>query len=156
MRQVFTHYNHRSIHQWKQVWESFIHSAKKKKISTLLAYGHSWARDRIQAKAVTYAAPVATPDPQPTVPGQGSNLCCCRDKAGFFSFFFFWRGHPETYGVPWPEIRSKPQSWPKLQLQQWQILNPLCRARDWISVPALPRCCQSPCATAGTPTRPDP
>lgn len=35
---------------------------------------HSPARDQIQATVVTYATGTAIPDPQPTVPGQGSNL----------------------------------------------------------------------------------
>ena len=39
-----------------------------------------------------------------------------------------------------------------LQLRQHQILNPLCWAGDWNWVPVLPRCCQSHCVTAGTPS----
>ena len=39
----------------------------------------------------------------------------------------------------------------KPQLQQHQILNPLRWARDQILIPWLPRCCQSPWATVGTP-----
>ena len=51
----------------------------------------------------------------------------------------FWL--PSAYVVPGPVIRSEPQLWP--QLQQCRILNPLCKARDWTCVPALPRHCQS-------------
>ena len=38
----------------------------------------------------------------------------------FFSLFFF--GHPVAYGVPGPEIRSKPQLQPTPRLQQHWIL----------------------------------
>ena len=41
----------------------------------------SWARDQIWASAATQAAAVAMPDPQPTVLGQGSNLCPSAPKA---------------------------------------------------------------------------
>ena len=37
-------------------------------------------------------------------------------------------------GVPGLGIRFKPQFWPKLQLWQCGILNPLCRAGDWTSI----------------------
>ena len=62
----------------------------------------------------------------------------------FFPFFFF--GLPMAYGVTRPGIRSKLQLQPKLQ----PILNLLCWAGDWTSVPGLPRCCWSHCATAVT------
>ena len=65
----------------------------------------------------------------------------------FFPFFFFsfLATHMVAYGVPGPGIRFE------LQVQQYQILNPLCRARDWTCVPLLPRRHGSHCATAGTP-----
>jgi len=55
-----------------------------------------------------------------------------------------------AYGVPGPGVRSELQLGPKLQLQQSQILNPLCWAGDqtWVSV--LQRDCRSSCAIAGT------
>ena len=49
-------------------------------------------------------------------------------------------GHPTACGVPGPGIRS--------ELQQHQIFNPRCGARDGTCVPALPRFCR---VTAGTP-----
>ena len=63
--------------------------------------------------------------------------------------FFFFPGCPAAYGAPRPGIRSELQSPPKLKLQQCQILNSLCWARDRTRVPLLPRCCQSPWATHG-------
>ena len=54
-------------------------------MASLTAYGSSWARDQIQATAVTYALAIATPDPYPTAPAQGSNLCHYRDNAGFLT-----------------------------------------------------------------------
>ena len=54
--------------------------------------------------------------------------------------FFFFFGCPAADGSSWARIRSE------LQLQQYQILNLLCQARDWICVPALQRHCQSHCA----------
>ena len=45
----------------------------------------------------------------------------------FFCFLFSFFGCPVAYGVPGPGIRSEPQSWPKPQLWQHWILNPLCR-----------------------------
>ena len=66
----------------------------------------------------------------------------------FFSFLF---GHPMAYAVPGPGIRTELQLQPTPQLQQRWILNPLCRARDRICVPAQQRGCQSHWATARTP-----
>ena len=63
-------------------------------------------------------------------------------------FFFFIFGCPTAYAFPRPGITSKPQSLPKLKLQQHWVLKPLCRARDRTLVPALPRCHQSCCAAA--------
>ena len=57
--------------------------------------------------------------------------------------FFFFFGLPKAYG-----IRSKQ---PKLQLQQCQILNPLCWTGDQTFVLSLPSHCWSHCATVGTP-----
>ena len=56
-----------------------------------------------------------------------------------------------AYKVPRPGIRSKLQFSPKPQLQQCQIFNPLCQARDQPCIPVLPRHCWSHCATMGTP-----
>ena len=53
---------------------------------------------------------------------------------GLYSFLFCL-----SCGVPGPGIRSQPQSRPKPQLWQYQILNPLCQVRDRTSVSALPR-----------------
>ena len=65
------------------------------------------------------AKEVSTPPP--------SSGPCVTDKAWVSLFvFFFWL--PKAYGVPRPGIRSKPLLPPKPQLQQHQILNPLCRA----------------------------
>ena len=52
--------------------------------------------------------------------------------------FFFFFGPLVADGVPGPRIRSEPQFQPKLQLQQRQILNPLCQARNRTFVPVLP------------------
>ena len=59
-----------------------------------------------------------------------------------------------AFGVPGPGARSELQLWPELQLQQHQILNPLCQARDGTCVPVLPRRHRSHCTTAGTPVFP--
>ena len=67
----------------------------------------------------------------------------------FFPPFF---GLSEVYGVPWPGIRSELLLLSRLQLQQRQILNPLCWARDWTCVSVLPGGCWSHCNTTGTPT----
>ena len=66
--------------------------------------------------------------------------------------FFFFFGRPKVYGVPRLGIRSKPKLWPKPQMQQCQILNPLIRSGDQTCIPVLPRCRRSRCTTAGTPT----
>ena len=42
-------------------------------LATPMVYENSQARDGIQAKATNHATAAATPDPQPTVPGQESN-----------------------------------------------------------------------------------
>ena len=65
----------------------------------------------------------------------------------FFSFLFclpcaMWSSPSRT--------RSELQSWPLPQLQQQQILNPLCRTRDQSCPPGLPRHCRSHFATGGT------
>jgi len=44
--------------------------------------------------------------------------------------FFFWP-YPLHMEVPVPGIESESQLWPMLQLQQHQIVYPLCWARDW-------------------------
>ena len=61
-------------------------------------------------------------------------------KRKFWGFCLFVFGLPTAYGIPRPGIRSEPQLWPTPQLQQHQILNPLCQARDRTYVPALQRC----------------
>ena len=69
----------------------------------------------------------------------------------FFTYIFLALfpsfGHLVSDGVLGPTIRSEPQLWPKEQLQQCQILNPLCCARYWTCIPACPRHCKSRCAT---------
>ena len=45
-----------------------------------------------------------------------------------FVCLFFFFGHPSAYGVLGPGIRSEPKFWPKLQLRQHPILNPMCLA----------------------------
>ena len=69
------------------------------------------------------------------------------------TFFFkpFTFGRPEAYGIPRPGIRSEPQLWPKSQLLQCWILNPLCLGWESNLWPSTPRCCWSHCTTAGTP-----
>ena len=69
----------------------------------------------------------------------------------YILIFFFFFGHPMVYGVPGPGIRSEPQLWPKPQVWQCQILNPLCRARDRTCTPLFPRHLWSRCAMVGTP-----
>ena len=66
--------------------------------------------------------------------------------------FFFFFGHPATYGVPRPGIRSELQLQPKLQQLQRQILNPLCQTEDQTCVPVFPRCHKCPCITMRTPS----
>ena len=48
-------------------------------------------------------------------------------------------GHPVAYGIPWPGIRSEPQSSPKWQLLQCQILNPLRRGQESKLHPSAPK-----------------
>ena len=62
---------------------------------------------------------------------------------------FFIFGHPAAYGVPGPGIRSKPKSQPLPQVQQCQILNPLCWPGDQTHASVLPSHCRSHCTTAG-------
>ena len=62
--------------------------------------------------------------------------------------FFFFFGCLVAYGIPRPGIISKPQLWPKLQLKQHQILNPLLRATDQTCIPVILR---SHWATEGIP-----
>ena len=71
-----------------------------------------------------------------------------------FSFLFFFFGCLTAHGVPRPGIRPEPRSWPRLHLQQHQILNPLCWAGDQTRIPGLPSCHQSWCTTVGTPCFP--
>ena len=68
----------------------------------------------------------------------------------FFFFFFPFSFLAIPHGVPGPGIRSELKSWPKPQVWQRQILNPLCQAQDQTCVPALPRCGRSHCTTAKT------
>ena len=65
----------------------------------------------------------------------------------FFFFFFSFFGHPMTYGVPGPWIRSK------LQVRQDWTPNSLLWARDQTHVSVPPRCHWSHCAIEGTPTQ---
>ena len=67
-----------------------------------------------------------------------------RNILGFF-------GLPVAYGDPRPGIRSGLKLWPKPQLQQLRILNPLCRARDLTCIPVLQKCHPSHFATVGKP-----
>ena len=48
-------------------------------------------------------------------------------------------------------IKSKPHLQHKPQLQQCQLPNPLCQARDQTCIPVIPRCWWSHCFTMGTP-----
>ena len=66
---------------------------------------------------------------------------------------YFIFGSPAAYGAPGPGISYEPQSKPKPQLWQCQILNPMCWAGDRTCVPSLPRCCLSCCVTAGAPRK---
>ena len=66
---------------------------------------------------------------------------------------FFWR-----WGVPFSiwSSRSRDQGWvqlqlwPKPQLWQYWIPNPLCYAQDQTCIPVLPINHQSPCTTEGS------
>ena len=77
-------------------------------------------------------------------PGQSAHLkhsgapWTRRETSWIFPFFFFFFGHLEAYGFSRPGIRYKPQLQLKPQLQQHQILNSLCRARDWTCIPVFP------------------
>ena len=73
-----------------------------------------------------------------------------QDSLCGYKYVYFFHC-PVAYGIPRPGIRSKPQMRPKPQLQQCQILNPLCQPRDWTCIPTLPRRCLSCCTTAGSP-----
>ena len=80
-----------------------------------------------------------------------SNFCTMWDsqkkkKIHCISFFF---DHPKAYGVPRPGITSEPQLCHNCG--NTRSFNLLCGATDQTQVPALQRCCQSRCATAGTP-----
>ena len=81
--------------------------------------------------------------------------CCIRVRTANIGVFFFCLflifDHPMPYGVPGPEVRSEMQLPPKLQLQQYQILNPMSWAGNWTWVPVLPRCHWTHWTTAGTP-----
>ena len=65
----------------------------------------------------------------------------------YFFIIFLFLTHPPVQGVPRPGIRSEP----KLQPQQYQILNLLCRTRDQTHVAGLQRCRKSHCVTTGIP-----
>ena len=66
------------------------------------------------------------------------------------SFFPPFQQHPWHREVPGPGIESKLELRPTTQLQQCQILNPLCRARDWTSA-SIATSQIINCATVGTP-----
>ena len=55
----------------------------------------------------------------------------------------YFGGCPVTYGIPSSGIKSKPQCWPMMQLQQCWILNPLCQVRDRTCVLQLIPFCHS-------------
>ena len=88
-------------------------------------------------------------------PWPGKSLCH-KAGGGEYSwyknqhFFLFWLPWGiKSFGVPEPGIKSKPELWPTPQLQQRQILNPLCLAGikpKWLP---LQRHCRSCCTTAG-------
>ena len=61
------------------------------------------------------------------------------NRAVFLLFFVL--GSPRAYRVLRPGIRSKAQMQTMPKLQQRQILNPLCRARDRTFVLVLQRHC---------------
>ena len=106
------------------------------------------ARDQIRTTASTYAAPAATPDPQPTVLSWGLNpspsapkklsipLCHSRNSLQSFLVFLFvclfvFRAEPTAY--------ERPQAAGQIgavathlhdSSQQLRILNPLSKVRD--------------------------
>ena len=69
-------------------------------------------------------------------------------KLPFFFFFFFlaFLAAPMAYGSSQVRVEFEPQLQPRPQLQQHQILNPLCWARDGTSAST-----KTHCATAATP-----
>ena len=92
--------------------------------------------------------------------GPGNTLVNAIDKVPslivFSFFFFFWPNY--RYEVPRPGIRSEPQLWPRLQLQQCQILDPLhwagIKPESWHCRDATVLVPQwSCCTTVGTPLR---
>ena len=72
-------------------------------------------------------------------------FCFC-----FFGSFCFFRC-PKAYGFPRPGSRLEAQLWPKPQLWQHRLLNPLCQAGHRTCILVLLRCHPSCCTTAGTP-----
>lgn len=62
--------------------------------------------------------------------------------------FFF-----SSFCCPGSGIRFKPQFWPKLQLPQYWIVNPLYWAGNQTCISGLSRCCRSCCTTVGTQRR---
>ena len=68
-----------------------------------------------------------------------------------FVLFYFIFGCPMAPGVPWPGIRSEPQFWPTLQVQQHQILLSTVPATDQTYILALQRHRCSHCSMEGTP-----
>ena len=66
----------------------------------------------------------------------------------FLFFCHFWP--PTAYGAPEPGIRLEPQSWPKPQLWQCQIPDPLCRSRDWTHVLATSKTLPIPLRHSGS------
>ena len=64
-------------------------------------------------------------------------------------FCFLWL-YPQHMGIPRPRTESEPQLRPTPQLQQCQILNPLCLTGDWTHTSAAVRFLTH-CATVGTP-----
>ena len=70
--------------------------------------------------------------------------CCSSPCPHLHLYFFFVFGHSAAHGGPLPRIRSELQLRSKPKLQQCQVLNPLCQARNRTCTPALQRWCWPP------------
>ena len=132
--------------QQHQIWAA--------SVTYTTTHGHArslphWARPGIKPTASWFLVGFVSAAQLFSLKRTSLNGCFYLLKSLLFLIFFF--GCLAAYGVSRPGIRSKLQVQPKPQLQQCQILNPLCRAGDQTCVPALPRCHWSR-NTPGTPS----
>ena len=113
-------------------------------------------RKRLRLSGRAFRALYGIPGSLPTTPLVPLDAAICvflmfHELTILFFFFFLFFGCPEAYGVPGPGIGSKPLLQPIPQLQQCQILNLLCGAKDRTFIPGHQRHHQSHCTTEGTP-----